>query len=109
MAVLRFKDYDLQYMIEQEGYYDEQGDWVEGSSEWSERISCDIKPVSGNANITRYEDGVKVGYSYIVYLPKNAPKLKYGDHIRVVKDGMIVFETEVKGFMRYQLQCKVWA
>ena len=108
MATLTFYHYELQWLIQSEGYEDENGDYIEGGKEWSEGIKCDISHADGNATITRYEDGTTIGYSHIIHLKRNAPNFYVGQHIRVVKNGMIVVETDVKGFMRYQLKCKIW-
>lgn len=108
MAVLKLFGYTLQWKEETEPYYDEQGDLVVNTATWSEGVKCDIAHAGGHATITNYEDGQKVGYSHVVYMKTSVPDFHYGQHVRVIKDGIIIIETDVKGFMRYQLQCKLW-
>lgn len=108
MAVLKLYDKTFQWAVEADSYEDSNGDIIIGSPSWSDGIKCEIAHSGGNATITHYEDGKQIGYSHVVYLKPDAPDFYYGQHVRVVKDGMILVESDVKGFMRYQLQCKIW-
>lgn len=108
MAVLNMKPHTLRYLIVGSGYEDENGDYHAGKSSWSETsIHCDAVP-AGRANEVAFEDGVVKRYSYTVYLPKDCKEFKLGDRIRICLFGEIEREFEVKGFHRYQHQCKMW-
>lgn len=109
MAVLKFRKFNISKKMMGEGYEDERGDYHEGETTWSEPTPCDLVPNNGKATITKYQDGSVITYSYTVYLPKGSTAtFKVGDVVRVTADDETVVETDVKGFMRYQLQSKVW-
>lgn len=108
MAVLNLKPHTLRYLIVSDGYEEENGDYHEGESLWSEiSIPCDVVP-AGKANEVAFEDGVVKTYSYIVYLSKDCIDFKLGDRIKICLFGETEREFEVKGFHRYQHQCKMW-
>lgn len=112
MAVLNLRSYKIQKAVEESASYvdEETGDIIACTEKvWSEGYDCDIVQSEGNATITNYIDGSQSSYSFVIYMDKKAPDFELGDFIRVVKDGMIIIQTDVKGFRRYQLQCKLWA
>lgn len=107
MAVLLLKPYRLSYLVEEGGYTDGNGDYHKGESRWFGDIRCDAVP-AGASNEIQFEDGVTRKYSYTVYLPKNCIDFNVGDRVRISFGNGIVREFDVKGFHKYQLQCKLW-
>lgn len=113
MAVLDLSAHILEYQTTPEGgYFDEEtGDYVQasGESSWVECSKCDMVP-SGKADTITLPDGQVEPYSYTIYLPKDCRKFGYGDKVRVklFSNPEEVQEFTVKGFHRYQLQCKMW-
>lgn len=110
MSVLSMKPYWLQYSVVQPEYRDESGDWHSGEVEWIDSlVRCDIVKNDTTALIREYEQGDEVKHSYTVYLDKVAPTLSVGTKVRILdKDGNELLVADVKGFTRYQLQCKMW-
>lgn len=109
MAVLNTKPHTLSYLVAVEGYEDENGDYHKGTAEWVEDyIKCDAVP-AGEENIINYEDGTVGRYSYTIYTSTKCRKFKRGDKVKIrfFKDD-IGTEFDVKGFHRYQHQCKIW-
>ena len=109
MAVLNLKPHTLDYQVAQPGYELENGDFVEGSKEWvSGCISCDAVPLNGKATEVKFEDGTTKVCSYVVYLDKNVREFFLGELVRIHLLGGAVKVGKVKGFVRYQMQCKLW-
>lgn len=107
MAVLNVYPHRLQYLDISPGHEDDNGDYYEGESEWKGMIHCDAVP-SGKAEEKVFEDGVTRSYSYTVYLPYNCRQFNIGDRVKIWLLGGTEREFEVKGFHRYQKQCKMW-
>lgn len=127
MAVLQLKPHRLSYLVEEGGYTDTNGDYHKGTSFWEGNIRCDAVP-AGASNEIQFEDGVTRRYSYTIYLPKNCRSFVTGEKVRLslsaarvrVANGKLriansrlrtlskEIEYEVKGFHRYQMQCKLW-
>ena len=107
MAVLNFKPHRLKYLVSTPGYEDENGDYHPCDELWTGDIPCDAVP-SGKAEQREFEDGVVRSYSYTVYLPNECRTFTIGDRVKISLLGGIEREFEVKGFHRYQLQCKIW-
>lgn len=109
MAVLNMKPHTLDYKVEQPGRELENGDYVQGTSEWvSGCIRCDAVPLSGMATEVKFEDGSTKVCSYVVYLDKNVRDFFLGELVRINLLGGAVKVGKVKGFVRYQTQCKLW-
>lgn len=107
MAVLQRAPHQLSYLVLKVGYEDGNGDWHEGEEEWSKPVAC-YASANGSAQQITFADGVDSSYSYeISKLPANMDKLKVGFRVRLTINGE-EREYKVKGFQRYQLQCKVW-
>jgi len=112
MSVLNFAPHLLSYLEVTAGHDDpETGDYIKGSEEWIEDYcKCDMVP-AGRANQIPTPDGQVETYSYTIYnLPKNSREFAYGESIRIKMFGNSedVREFTVKGFHRYQKQCKLW-
>jgi hypothetical protein len=108
MSVIDFTPHELSYLISvSDGYEDENGDWHEGSDEWSAPMKCHAVP-AGQANVITYDDGSTATYSFTVgRLAPDCREFKVGERVRLNADGM-VREFQVKGFHRWQLQSKIW-
>ena len=106
MAVLVMKKHRLSYLVTTDGYEDENGDYHEGSTEWRGYIPCNAVP-AGKAAERMFEDGKVRAYSYTVNLNIDFD-LKIGDRVKIEFLNGEVRQFGVKGFHRYQLQCKVW-
>lgn len=106
MTVLSIKPYRLQYQVTTPGYEDENGDYHPGESHWEGDVECDAVP-AGKADERTFEDGSVKKYSFTIYMKPNSRKFHIGDKVRLIRFGE-VYEYEVKGFMSYQHQCKMW-
>lgn len=100
------KKQHLSYLITNEGYEDENGDYHKGSSEWCGYIPCNAVP-AGKAAERTFEDGKVRAYSYTISLNTDRD-FQIGDRVKVEFHEGKVREFGVKGFHRYQLQCKLW-
>lgn len=108
MSILNLKASYLEYLSKTKGEKDEDGNYIPSTSEWVKIGRCDVTP-SGEANVITLPDGSTETYSFLIRnLPKDCRELKYGEKVRLVMLGQESFELKVKGFQRYQLQCKVW-
>lgn len=108
MAVLTLKPHRLQYKVITEGYEDANGDYFEGREYWEGCIPCDAVPANGKSNEIKFEDGKVKEYSYTVYLGKNVRNFSIGEIVRIHFLGGVCREFDVKGFQRWQMQCKLW-
>ena len=107
MSVIEPIPHSLCYLIVSDGYEDENGDWHEGSSRWSEPIACHAV-AAGSANEIVFQDGTVARYSYTIgRLDPECREFAVGERVRLSVCG-IEREFEVKGFHRYQLQSKLW-
>ncbi len=107
MAVLSLKPCRLSYLVATPGYEDGNGDYHPGEETWKGDVECDMVP-AGKANEIKYDDGSVRVYSYTVTLPTGCRDFEVGDRVRMrLLNGEIRY-FEVKGFHRYQLQCKMW-
>ena len=107
MAVIKRNSYRLQSLVAVPGYKDENGNEHAGSAEWKGSMPCDDVP-RGKEEEREFEDGVVRSYSYTVCLPSNCQTFAIGDRVKISLLGGIEREFEVKGYHRYQLQCKIW-
>ncbi|MBQ8969167.1 MAG: hypothetical protein IJ064_05500 [Bacteroidaceae bacterium] len=112
MSVLDFAPHTLDYLEVVPGHDDEEtGDYIKGSEIWVEGYcKCDAVP-AGKANTITTPDGQVEPYSYTIYnLPRTCRKFVYGERVRIRFFGHPeeVSEFTVKGFHRYQKQCKMW-
>jgi hypothetical protein len=96
----------LSYLSQTDGYEDGNGDYHEGTSEWRGYIPCNAVP-AGKAAERTFEDGKVRAYSYTVNLNTEID-FQIGDRVRIEFLNGKVREFGVKGFHRYQLQCKMW-
>lgn len=107
MAVFNKNPHQLSYLVTTSGYEDDNGDYHEGENHWEGCMPCDAVS-AGKAEEKEFEDGVVRSYSYTVYLPSDCRTFTIGDRVKLGLIGGIQKEFEVKGFHRYQLQCKMW-
>lgn len=108
MALLNFKASKLYRQSSGESYFDENGNYHPGTTSYEFVADCDVVP-AGEANKIAIPDGQVETYSFTISnLPVAMSNLEYGDFVKLVHQGR-EFVLKVKGFQRYQLQCKIWA
>ena len=108
MSVLNFTPYYLYTSTEAPGYVDSEGNKHVGVATYSKYIKCDVVP-AGQANQKDFGDGILQTYAYTIYVyDKNCRNFSLGEKIKFEKDGGMSKEFIVKGFHRYQHQCKIW-
>ena len=107
MPVIKIKPDRLSYLVTNNGYEDEEGDYHPGEASWKGDIRCDAVS-SGKATERTFEDGVIRAYSYEVTLPVCSKDFSIGDRVKILFYGGIEREFKVKGFDRKQHQCKLW-
>lgn len=91
-----------------EGYVDENGNKHPGTTTFEDYIKCDVVP-AGQANQRDFGDGILQTYSYTIYVHDKCCKdFMLGETIKFKKNGVLSGEFLVKGFHRYQHQCKIW-
>lgn len=108
MAVLKLKPHRLEYQTADIGEELENGDYIEGSKQWNGCIPCDAVPLQGRASEVKFEDGTTKVCSYVVYLDKGVRDFSMKEIVRIHLLGEAVKVGRVKGFVRYQHQCKLW-
>ena len=111
MAVLDFEAYELEYLVEGQSYRDEDGHYHKGKDEWVSVGRCNAVPAGRNNLIALPdENGTQVAFSFSINLhDPDSREFKYGEKIRLKTiDGHETIELTVKGFARYQLQCKIY-
>lgn len=110
MAVLDFKAYYLEYFQEGAGYYDNDGDYHPNEGVWVSVGKCNAVP-AGRHNIINLPDGFKDTFSFTIGgLNPRGREFQYGERIRLTTVfGCEKIPLTVKGFARYQHQCKIWA
>ena len=109
MSVLSFKPHHLWTCVTTPKWVDDDGNVHPGSKQWSRYCKCDIVP-AGQANTKDFGDGVVQTYAYTIYLPTSCRDFELGEQIRLEKFGKYDESNTyvVKGFHRYQHQCKIW-
>ena len=107
MAVLRRNPDTLSYLVVQEAYEDERGDYHQGETIWQGEIRCDAVSNS-QAKTIKFPDGTKYEYSYEVHLPHDVREFQVGEKVRILFFDESIKEFEVQGFQRFQKQAKIW-
>lgn len=109
MSLLDFHESKLYRQNKTDGYVDENGDYHPSESSWEFVCKCDAVPAGEAAKVIT-QDGQIETYSYVIYnIPGRTKKFEYGDTIKLVHIGDETAILKVKGFHRYQYQCKIWA
>ena len=109
MSILDFEAYELEYLQEGNGHYDENGDYHLGEDTWVHVGKVNAVP-AGGMRVIALPDGQMETYSFtiIIHNPR-CREFKYGEKLRLTtvfgKEQLIL---TVKGFARYQLQCKIY-
>lgn len=107
MSVLDYTPHLLSFLTIEDGYEDGNGDWHEGTENWSEPVKCHAV-ASGSANQIAYDDGTTATYSYTIgRLSPSLHEVKVGDKVKLIISNSEK-EYTVKGFHRYQFQSKIW-
>lgn len=107
MAVVKLYEASVSRYVQSESTQSENGDMVEGEGSWSDATECEAVPSSGEAAEMTFDDGVTRRYSFTLYLHPNCDTFLIGDRVRLTRMGK-KYALEVKGFIRYQHQAKVW-
>ena len=114
MGVFRVKPHMLYLLAREAGEVDDAGDYTEGAASEMAVGACAAVP-AGAANEVTLPDGTVDTYSYTLYLDPFVHELAHGDTVRIdlfAADGSGEGGSgrvyKVKGFHRYQHQCKVW-
>lgn len=108
MSILDFHASKLYRQINTEGFTDENGDYHSGKVMWTFCCTCNVVP-AGEANKIAIPDGSIDYYSYSVYnIPVGIKEFEYGELVKLNILGAKEVTLKVKGFHRYQLQCKLW-
>ena len=106
--ILDFRSSYIDYLVEGLNTRNEDGDLIKGEDTWVENyIPCNIVP-AGKANEITLPDGTVETYSYTIHTNTNCREFKCGERVRLHILGGEGVEKKVKGFQRYQLQCKIW-
>ena len=108
MAVLNMSPCILCTSVTTGGYVDANGNKHPGVTTYSDYIKCDVVP-AGQASQRDFGDGVLQTYSYTIYVyDKHCRDFALGEKIKFRKNGNLSGGFIVKGFHRYQHQCKIW-
>ena len=110
MAILDFRASYIEYLDgATDGYYDKRGEWHEGKEEWKYLAKCNVMR-AGQEQVVTIPDGTVERYTYTIGgLPKDCREFLYGERIRIHQFGSARYdERTVKGFQRYQFQCKIF-
>lgn len=108
MPILDFRAYRLERYIEGSVSYNADGDAVTKEGEWKYVCRCNAVP-AGQMRQIPLPDGQLETYSYTLNLPVDVEEFKYGERIRLSFQDYPAQVLTVKGFHRYQHQCKLWA
>ena len=108
MPVLDFRPHNLYYEEVEEGYYDEDGDYVPGTSEWKYCCRCGAQPPNRENPTIQIPDGRIVEFDYTLTLPENVRYFEYGERVRLKMFNDPEREYNVVGFDRYQHFAKLY-
>lgn len=107
MAVLKRHPHTLWTLCHTDGYEDDDGHLHQGSDKWVEYMCCDVVPSSVSSNVITNGDGRTDTYEYTVYLSPKSRDFCYGERVKLTRFHRETEEYKVKGFQRYQHQCKL--
>lgn len=95
-------------VIAAEPYQDQTGDWVIGATSQDIQTPCRLEVNSAAVKVPG-KDGIKVDYSFMIYLNQDAPAIPYDNHILVKNDkGEQIGEGDIKRFSRGSMDCRIW-
>ena len=108
MGVLKMTPCCLYKSTVKKGYVDANGNKHPGTTTYDKYMKCDVVP-AGQSNEKDFGDGILQTYTYTIYVyDKKCKDFELGEKIKFLKDGVLSKEFLVKGFHRYQHQCKIW-
>lgn len=107
MAILNMKPHILWTSTVTEGVEDKDGHYQSSTETWAEYMECDAVPASVEKNVINYGDGRTETYSYTLYLTPKCRDFQYGERVKLTHYGQESPIYQVKGFQRYQHQCKI--
>lgn len=92
-------------------YDPDSGNWIPGADSSLVSSDCRYEPAGGNAWINT-QDGQRINFSGIVYLPKGAPTFKEGVEVTITErreaEADNVFRQKILRFHRGQMNARVW-
>jgi hypothetical protein len=107
--MLDFRPHTLQVVTFVPGGFDENG-IPQPDTETLVEMPCRIVP-NGSASQVRFSDGKAYNFSYSVYLDQDCRAFSPGEKVRLIGlDGQVENDRqfEVIGFMRNQLNARLW-
>ncbi len=107
--MLNFRPHTLRYQIIHDGTINPaNGDFIPGSSEWSDPIECRYAYNLKAQRIT-YSDGFMHEYSFEVFLDKDTRRFEICENVRLFDSvGFMIAEMPVQGYRQNQLGTKIW-
>jgi len=106
---IKLYPYQLEVFVSGESVYNEDtGEWEVSESKWTVWSKCRDEVAGSGAKINT-EDGEVYEYGWMVYCPKNTPKIDKGTKVRVTdSEGNLRAEKSVIRFSKDQLHCRIW-
>jgi hypothetical protein len=110
MVITQYPD-DLSASVNAESTQDANGNWVQGSSGSALTSKCRYEANDGSGYVVG-ENGNRIDFSAVVYLPVTAPLIKTGSVVQITikrtGEADQVISDSVKRFSRGQLNARIW-
>ena len=85
---------------------DSDGNWTPGISSIVNR-DCRAEPNQTNGFVVA-QDGSRIDYSWIVYLPLSADTYQVGTNVEIFNGAELIASDSIKRFSRGQLSMRIW-
>lgn len=108
MGVLDFRPHSLYYEETTEGYYDDEGDYHPGSSEWKFCCRCGAQPPARENSQLQIPDGRIEVFDLTLTMPAEVRYFEYGERVRMKMFNDPEKTYTVVGFDRYQHFSKLY-
>lgn len=86
---------------------DENGDWIEGSSEWVLVGKCRDEQ-NNNGSKVSLSDQEAYLFDSVIFMPKSVESVEVGTKIKVVNGDTVRFESICKRFQKDQMHARLW-
>lgn len=87
---------------------EETGDWNAGEPAGElKQLNCRAE-MNGNNRTLAMQDGSKLDYSFVIYLPKGTDVIEKDIVVEVMSGAEIIVKAPVKQFFKGQLNCKLY-